>query len=101
MGAEESKKKTQDLFDLAMEMRMASKSFQKESKRAEMNQMKEQKKVADYIKQGKREIAQIHAENALRNKKDAINLARLSAQMGAVESQIKSAERAGRVFYLI
>ena len=98
MGQGEGKQvPEQDLFDVAMEMRMASKSIQKEANKAEKQEMMERKKVADLIKAGKKEIAQIHAETAIMHHKDAVGLTRLSAQMSAVENQIKAAERTQHV----
>eukprot|EP00826_Nyctotherus_ovalis_P063742 TRINITY_DN934_c0_g1_i11.p1 TRINITY_DN934_c0_g1~~TRINITY_DN934_c0_g1_i11.p1 ORF type:complete len:203 (-),score=89.11 TRINITY_DN934_c0_g1_i11:223-831(-) len=87
------KKGQPDLTDMRIEMRMASKQLMKEANRAQAKEKKERKKIAELIAKGKREIAQIHAETAIREHNQAISLMRLSAQMEAVEGQLRTAER--------
>jgi len=93
MGPAETKEQKQDLMDMCIEMRLASKSITKAAKQAENKEKQAKKKVADLIAKGKKDIAQIHAESAIRERKQAINLTRLAAQMDAVESQIRQADR--------
>eukprot|EP00831_Metopus_contortus_P081621 TRINITY_DN8624_c0_g1_i6.p1 TRINITY_DN8624_c0_g1~~TRINITY_DN8624_c0_g1_i6.p1 ORF type:complete len:207 (+),score=48.65 TRINITY_DN8624_c0_g1_i6:236-856(+) len=90
MGAKEAKP---DLFDVQMEMKMASRQMAKEAKRADNSEKAEKKKVANAIAKGQLDIARIHAENAIRNKKESINLERLSARMEAVGEKIAAAYR--------
>lgn len=93
MGPDAPKEQKQDLMDMCIEMRMASKQITRAANQAEKKEKQAKKKVADLIAKGKREIAQIHAETAIREHKQAINLTRLAAQMDAVESQIRQADR--------
>lgn len=93
MGQGTPEQKQQDLMDMCIEMRMASKQLTREANRAQAKEKQSKKKVADLIAKGKKEIAQIHAETAIREHKQAINLTRLAAQMDAVESQIRNADR--------
>ena len=47
MGGGDSKQPQPDLFDVAMDMRMAAKSFKKEAATSERKETQEKKKVAD------------------------------------------------------
>eukprot|EP00830_Metopus_es_P021335 TRINITY_DN887_c0_g1_i1.p2 TRINITY_DN887_c0_g1~~TRINITY_DN887_c0_g1_i1.p2 ORF type:complete len:225 (+),score=70.11 TRINITY_DN887_c0_g1_i1:136-810(+) len=93
MGEGASKPKEQDLMDMSMEMKMAAKQMKKEAMREEAKEKLEKKKVAEAISKGKKEIAQIYAENAIRNHKQAVSLHRLGAQMEAVDSRLMQAYR--------
>ena len=90
MGGKNSKKQ---LDDTIFNMRLASKRFAKESKRAENEEKAERAKAKVYLEKGVIESAQIHAENSIRKKNDSLNYLRLSSKMDAVVSRIQSATR--------
>jgi len=86
-------KPTQDLSDVAMEIKMASRQMEKEAKKAESAINSEKKKVAEALNKNQLEVAKIFAENAIRNKKNSIQLTRLAAKMSALGSKIEAADR--------
>jgi division protein CdvB (Snf7/Vps24/ESCRT-III family) len=45
------------------------------------------------LKKGNIEFAKIYAENAIRTRKEAVNIQRFSAKMGAVAAKLDSAYR--------
>ena len=93
MGNEPGKPVVQDLTDMCIDLRMATKQIEKEASRAENKEAQERKKVAELLAKGKTEIAQIHAETSIREHKSAISLHRLAAQMDSVKGQLENAQR--------
>ena len=91
MGGKASKE--QDLFDLAFEMQFESKQLNKQAQKIEASMKKEEEKVIKLMNSGNHDAAKITAEGVMRMKGEAINVRRLSAQMGAVAMKLKSAER--------
>lgn len=49
------------------------------------------------IQKGNTEVARIHAENAIRQKNQAINFLRMSARVDAVAARVQSAVTMGKV----
>ena len=91
MGGKASKEP--DLFDLAFEMQFEAKQLDKQAQKIESTMKKEEQKVLKLMNSGNNEAAKITAEGVIRMKGEALNVRRLSAQMGAVAMKLKSAER--------
>eukprot|EP00347_Sterkiella_histriomuscorum_P018037 403347029 len=102
MGNEGSKgsrgKKVEDqLFDAAFEMRQQSKMLEKESQKIMQKEAQEKQKIAQALKKNDLESAKIYAETAIRTRKEAINVQRFSAKMGAVAAKLDSAYRTQQI----
>lgn len=67
------------------------KELQRSSKRCEKEERQEKAKTKQAIQKGNTEVARIHAENAIRQKNQAINYLKMSARVDAVASKIQSA----------
>lgn len=65
--------------------------MQRNSKRCEKEEKQEKAKTKQAIQKGNLEVARIHAENAIRQKNQAINYLRMSARVDAVSSRVQSA----------
>ena len=61
------------------------------AKKAEKNQEAEKKKIKKAIEKGDPESARIYAQNAIRNKQEALHYLRLASRMDAVASRVQSA----------
>lgn len=73
------------LFNLkfaAKELNRSSRKFDKEKKA-------EKAKIKKAIQKGNMEVARIHAENAIRQKNQAVNFLRMSAWVNAVAAKPK------------
>lgn len=53
--------------------------------------------VPQAIQKGNMEVARIHAENAIRQKNQAINFLRMSARVDAVAARVQTAVTMGKV----
>lgn len=67
------------------------KELERNSKRCEKEEKLEKAKTKKAIQKGNMEVARIHAENAIRQKNQAINYLRMSARVDAVASRVQSA----------
>jgi charged multivesicular body protein 1 len=67
------------------------------SKKCEKNRAKQLKDVQKAIKQGNKEGAQIYAQNAIREKTQALNYLRLSSRVDAVASRLETAIRTKQI----
>lgn len=72
-------------------LKFAVKELQRSSKRCEKEERQEKAKTKQAIQKGNTEVARIHAENAIRQKNQAINYLKMSARVDAVASKIQSA----------
>merc|ERR1739838_22276 len=93
MGADQSKQLENTLFNL----KFSAKSLVRESKKCEKAEKEEKAKVKKAIQKGNTEGARIYAENAIRNKNQAINFLRLSSRVDAVASRVQTAVSMQRV----
>lgn len=83
------KKMEETLFN----MKFTSKQLQRESKKCEKRQKESEKKAIDAMKKGNREMAQIAASNAIREKNQALNFLRLGSRIDAVAARVETAIR--------
>ncbi|KRT83474.1 hypothetical protein AMK59_4235, partial [Oryctes borbonicus] len=72
-------------------LKFAVKELERNSKRCEKEEKQEKAKTKQAIQKGNLEVARIHAENAIRQKNQAINYLRMSARVDAVASRVQSA----------
>jgi charged multivesicular body protein 1 len=70
---------------------MTAKQLERSSKKCEKNEKKERKQIKADITKGRPENARIHAENAIREKNQAVNFLRLSARVDAVAQRVQTA----------
>lgn len=80
-----------------IELKMASKSMARESKKATAEEKKQKDLVAKYIKQGNEPSARIAAENSIRAHNQAYNYLKMSSRVDAVAGRVQQACQAGRV----
>lgn len=78
---------TEHLFNL----KFAVKELERNSKKCEKEEKLEKEKAKKAIQKGNMEVARIHAENAIRQKNQAINYLRMSARVDAVSSRVQTA----------
>merc|ERR1712166_634341 len=71
--------------------KMTAKQLERSSKKCEKNEKKERKLIKTCITKGRPENARIHAENAIREKNQAVNFLRLSARVDAVSQRVQTA----------
>ncbi|XP_044575521.1 charged multivesicular body protein 1b isoform X1 [Cotesia glomerata] len=76
-----------NLFNL----KFAVKELERNSKKCEKEEKVEKSKVKKAIQKGNMEGARIHAENAIRQKNQALNYLRMSARVDAVASRVQTA----------
>ncbi len=76
MGNDNSKKKSnnEQLFEASFEMKQQAKMLEREASKVMKNAEKERSKVAAELKKGNVEFAKVYAENAIRVKKEGLNL---------------------------
>lgn len=72
-------------------LKMTAKQLERSSKKCEKNEKKERKQIKADITKGRPENARIHAENAIREKNQAVNFLRLSARVDAVAQRVQTA----------
>ncbi|KAF5403535.1 Charged multivesicular body protein 1 [Paragonimus heterotremus] len=72
-------------------LKFAAKSLEREAVRCEKVEREEQNKIKNDLKKGNSEGARIHAENAIRNKNQALSYRRMSARVDAVCSRVQTA----------
>eukprot|EP00727_Mastigamoeba_balamuthi_P007568 m51a1_g3431 putative snf7 family protein (201) ;mRNA; f:626754-627855 len=75
------------------QLRFTSKQLQRESVKCESNTKKERLKVKKAIEQGNVEGARIYAQNAIREKNQALNYLRLASRIDGVASRVNTAIR--------
>jgi len=72
-------------------LKFAVKELERNSKRCEKEEKAEKLKAKKAIQKGNVEVARIHAENAIRQKNQALNYLRMSARVDAVASRVQTA----------
>lgn len=78
-------------------LKFAVKELERNAKRCEKEERVEKAKCKKAIQKGNTEGARIHAENAIRQKNQALNYLRMSARVDAVASRVQSALTTRRV----
>ncbi|VDK17421.1 unnamed protein product [Anisakis simplex] len=71
--------------------------MERNAKKCEKEEKAQKNKVTDAIKKGNMEMAQVHAENAIRKKNEGLNYMRMSARIDAVAARVQSAATQKRV----
>ncbi|KAI8040971.1 charged multivesicular body protein 1b [Drosophila gunungcola] len=72
-------------------LKFAVKELERNSKKCEKEEKLEKVKAKKAIQKGNMDVARIHAENAIRQKNQAVNYLRMSARVDAVASRVQSA----------
>ncbi|GAB6026230.1 Charged multivesicular body protein 1a [Chamberlinius hualienensis] len=72
-------------------LKFAAKELQRNSKKCEKEEIVEKNKLKRAIQKNNVEGARIHAENAIRQKNQALNYLRMSARVDAVASRVQTA----------
>lgn len=72
-------------------LKFAVKELERNSKKCEKEEKVEKEKAKKAIQKGNMEGARIHAENAIRQKNQALNYLRMSARVDAVSSRVQTA----------
>jgi charged multivesicular body protein 1 len=78
-------------------LRFAAKELARNSKKCEKQEKEEKNKLTAALKKGNREVAQVHAENAIRKKNEALNYLRMSARIDGVAARVQTAATQKRV----
>jgi len=78
-------------------LKFASKDLERNSKKCEKEEKTEKLKCKKAIQKGNMEGARIHAENAIRQKSQALNYLRMAARVDAVASRVQTAVTTKRV----
>mmetsp|Transcript_17224 Transcript_17224/g.27825 ORF Transcript_17224/g.27825 Transcript_17224/m.27825 type:complete len:205 (-) Transcript_17224:40-654(-) len=79
------------------ELRLTAKQLAREAKKCEKNQAVQKKKLKACIEKGDVEGAKIYANNAIRDKNQALNYLRLSSRIEAVSQRVQTAINMGRL----
>ncbi|XP_067613414.1 charged multivesicular body protein 1b-like [Eurosta solidaginis] len=72
-------------------LKFAVKELERNSKKCEKEEKLEKAKAKKAIQKSNMDVARIHAENAIRQKNQAVNYLRMSARVDAVASRVQSA----------
>eukprot|EP01126_Amoeba_proteus_P056559 TRINITY_DN711_c0_g1_i7.p2 TRINITY_DN711_c0_g1~~TRINITY_DN711_c0_g1_i7.p2 ORF type:complete len:121 (+),score=34.50 TRINITY_DN711_c0_g1_i7:134-496(+) len=80
-----------------MALRFTARQLVSQSKRCEKQAKKEKLKLKKAIEQGNTEGARIYAQNAIRQKNQALNYLRLSSRVDAVSTRVETAARMRQV----
>lgn len=83
----------EELFNITFDLRTNSRQLDKMAKKEFSKCEAEKKKVADAIRRGDRDVAQVYAQNVIRINKTGINYLNMSAKLDAVRSKIESANK--------
>jgi len=78
-------------------LKFTAKQFVRMSKKCEKNEKQQKLKLKQAIEKGNIEGARIYAQNAIREKNQALNYLRLSSRIDAVASRVESAVRMKQV----
>ncbi|KAI0210334.1 Charged multivesicular body protein 1b-2 [Lamellibrachia satsuma] len=82
-----AKQMEKHLFNL----KFAAKDLERNAKKSEKQEKEEKDKLKKAIQKGNMEGAKIHAENAIRQKNQALNYRRMSARIDAVSARVQTA----------
>ncbi|XP_063726128.1 charged multivesicular body protein 1b-like [Symsagittifera roscoffensis] len=83
------------LDDLAINLKMLTKTLEREAKRSKQSQTQQRSKLKKAIEQNNMEGAKIYAENAIRNKNEELNYLKLASRIDAVAARVNSAAKMG------
>lgn len=72
-------------------LKFAAKDLERQAKKCEKSEKTEKTAIKKAIEKGNTEGAKIHAENAIRNKTNALSYRRMSARIDAVASRVQTA----------
>ena len=89
-----SAEKEVDLIDVAVDLKMQSRMLKKQADRSRAAEAGERKKVLQYLRNGDKDTAKVHAEDAIRNKREALNTHRFGVKMEALAGKVEGAARA-------
>ncbi|KAI6182655.1 hypothetical protein M3Y97_00404200 [Aphelenchoides bicaudatus] len=78
-------------------LRFAAKELSRNAKKCEKQEKEEKDKLTSALKKGNKEVAQVHAENAIRKKNESLNYLRMSARIDAVAARVQTAATQKRV----
>uniref|UniRef100_F6ZGP0 Charged multivesicular body protein 1B n=1 Tax=Ornithorhynchus anatinus TaxID=9258 RepID=F6ZGP0_ORNAN len=78
-------------------LKFAAKELSRNAKKCDKEEKAEKTKIKKAIQKGNTEVARIHAENAIRQKNQAINFLRMSARVDAVAARVQTAVTMGKV----
>jgi len=84
-------------MDNYLKLRLTAKQLVSQSKKCEKQAKKERLKLKKAIEQGNTEGARIYAQNAIRQKNQAVNYLRLSSRVDAVASRVETAYKVKNV----
>ncbi|KAK9698245.1 hypothetical protein RND81_08G090900 [Saponaria officinalis] len=79
---------TKKLMNQIMELKVTSKSLQRQSRKCEKKAKSEKLKVKKAIEKGNMDGERIYAENAIRKRTEQMNYLRLASRLGAVVSRL-------------
>jgi len=79
------------LEECQFQLKLAGKSLLRESKRCEKEEKAQKVKLKQAIAKNNMEGARIHAENAIRQKNQALNFLRMSSRIDGVQSRVQTA----------
>mmetsp|Transcript_1494 Transcript_1494/g.3064 ORF Transcript_1494/g.3064 Transcript_1494/m.3064 type:complete len:207 (+) Transcript_1494:184-804(+) len=85
------------LEDELFNLKFSSKQLSRESKKAEKEMEKEKAKVKKAMTEGRTEIAQIHAANAIMHKNSSINFLKMASRVDAVAGKLGAAVKMQKV----
>ncbi|XP_073920498.1 charged multivesicular body protein 1B2-like isoform X2 [Castor canadensis] len=77
--------------------KFAAKELNKNAKKCDKEETTEKANIKKAIQKGSTEVARIHAENAIRQKNQAINFLRMSTKIDAVAARVQTAVTMGKV----
>jgi charged multivesicular body protein 1 len=82
---------SRNLQNQLFQLKFTAKTLAKQSKKAEKNSKTLQTKCKKALEKGNVDVARIHAEGAIREKNQALNLLKLSARIEAVSQRVQTA----------
>jgi len=85
------------LEDELINLKITSKTMQRSSKKCEKSEKAAIEKLKKVIKQGDSESAKIYAQDAIREKNQALNCLRMASRIDAVASRLETAVRMNQV----
>lgn len=81
------------VFDL----KLAVKQITKNANKLKKNEAKEMQKCWKHVKRGEHDIGRVHAENAVRNRNQSLDLLRLGARLQGLVNALQAAVVQNRV----
>lgn len=75
------------------QLKFTAKQLERQSKKSEKNEKAQKLKLKKAIEQGNMDGARIYAQNAIREKNQALNYLRLASRVDAVSSRVETAVR--------